>query len=225
MRLEGVYGLALVPSRGMDVARDVGARILDRLERAGCEARSEVVAAAASFYELLFRWNRRVNLTALEDGDEAIDRLIVEPFVAGHALPAGGLLVDVGSGGGSPAIPLKLVRPAMDLVMVESRVRKGAFLREVVRHLGLAGVGVETRRLEDVAAGEDVVGRAVVISVRAVRLDETLLSGIERIGAPGVRLWAFGGLGQSEEPAGWALEASRPLVPVRGSVLRVFRRA
>ena len=60
------------------------------------------------------RWNRKINLTALTDPDEAIDRLLLEPLVAARYLPVPGepSLMDIGSGGGSPAIPLKLATPA-----------------------------------------------------------------------------------------------------------------
>ena len=84
----------------------------------------------------LERWNRKINLTSLEDPDEAIDRLLLEPVVAARHLPARcpSWIMDVGSGGGSPAIPLTLaLGPHVALTMVEVKARKSAFLREAVR--------------------------------------------------------------------------------------------
>src|SRR5262249_62154900 len=101
-----------------------------------------------AYLRLLARWNATVNLTSLAldpPGDETFDRLVVEPIVAAermHGVPGGSSSVavwyDLGSGGGSPAIPLKLVRSSWTLTMVESRERKAMFLREAGRHLKLA---------------------------------------------------------------------------------------
>ena len=76
-----------------------------------------------------------MNLTALDDRESGLDRLIVEPLMAVERLPTNrGRVVDIGSGGGSPAIPMKLAAPGVDLLMVESKVRKAAFLREAAAH-------------------------------------------------------------------------------------------
>ncbi len=64
--------------------------------------------------------------------------------------------MDVGSGGGSPAIPLKLAVPRLRLTMVEAKARKSAFLREAVRHLGLEQRSVETARYEELLARPDL---------------------------------------------------------------------
>ena len=81
-----------------------------------------------------------------------MDRLVVEPLVAVQWMPRGAKsVVDIGSGGGSPAVPLKLAVPELGLRMVESRTRKAAFLREVVRHLALKDVVVETCRYEELS--------------------------------------------------------------------------
>ncbi|MBW8866026.1 MAG: class I SAM-dependent methyltransferase, partial [Acidobacteria bacterium] len=102
--------------------------------------------ALEQYFSLLARWNPKVNLTALPlnpPGDETFDRLFVEPVVAAaHIEPlnfrdAPLKWIDLGSGGGSPAIPLKIVRPSWHLTMVEAKERKAAFLREAIRALRL----------------------------------------------------------------------------------------
>ena len=68
-----------------------------------------LASSLVTYYELLARWNRKINLTSLEDPDEAIDRLLLEPVIAArHLSPAVVNVMDVGSGGGSPALPLAL---------------------------------------------------------------------------------------------------------------------
>ena len=78
------------------------------------------------FYALLSRWNQKINLTSLADPDEAIDRLILEPLLAAaRFVPAAcSSMMDIGSGGGSPAIPMKLVSPRLALTMVEVKATK-----------------------------------------------------------------------------------------------------
>ena len=91
----------------------------------GLSLTDDLAEKLATFYALLSRWNQKINLTALADPDEAIDRLILEPLLAARHVPASRTrLMDVGSGGGSPAIPLKLALPQLALTMVEVKVEK-----------------------------------------------------------------------------------------------------
>jgi len=130
------------------------------------------------YYEVLQRWNRKINLTSLSDPKEAVDRLLIEPVLAAHLLvhgePAHGTdLCDLGSGGGSPAIPLALALNAKHLLMVESRSRKAAFLRAVALELGLNAT-VANARFEEAAEIPEFVASFDLVSVRAVRADESL---------------------------------------------------
>jgi 16S rRNA (guanine527-N7)-methyltransferase len=128
---------------------------------------------------LLTKWNATVNLTgfALDPpGDEALVRLLLEPLAAAPVVEDGPIdWVDLGSGGGSPAIPLKIVRPAARLTMVESKSRKVSFLREAARTLLLADVLVLERRFEDLIH-QIPGGSADLVTTRAVRPDETLFA-------------------------------------------------
>ena len=118
---------------------DVRSRLVRRAGKSNIFIGDPLADQLAAYYELLARWNRKINLTSLENLDEAIDRLLLEPLVASRYLPASAnRLMDVGSGGGSPAIPFKLAVPRLRLTMVEAKARKSAFLREAVRHLSLA---------------------------------------------------------------------------------------
>jgi 16S rRNA (guanine527-N7)-methyltransferase len=126
-----------------------------------------------AYYSLLARWNARMNLTSLNEPQQAIDRLLLEPVKAGQNVPTGRAVVDLGSGGGSPAIPLALACGARSLIMIESKARKAAFLREAIRHVGLAGT-VECARFEDVLPR--MRKSADLVSIRAVRVDEEVLT-------------------------------------------------
>jgi len=168
-------------------------RLLPRLEALSISLTAEEIRLLGEYWTLLARWNARVNLTAVPlDGypPESLDRLMVEPLLALRAIPpAPAMWFDVGSGGGSPAIPIKIARPNASLVMVESRSRKAAFLREAVRSLGLAETDVVTDRFERVA--EQRSGEADWITVRAVRLDEDMLGMARRLLKPSGRMLLF----------------------------------
>jgi 16S rRNA (guanine527-N7)-methyltransferase len=153
----------------------VAEQVVRLADRAGLAVGEAVAERLASFIGLLAKWDARLNLTgfALDPpSEEALKRLLIEPIAAAPLIPAQvGVLIDVGSGGGSPAIPLKLARPDIHFVLLESKARKAAFLREAVRHLELEGVEVVTGRFDEVASRPEFKGKADLVTVRAVRLD------------------------------------------------------
>jgi 16S rRNA (guanine527-N7)-methyltransferase len=159
------------------------AQIERRAARANLTTPLSIAPALAAYLELLARWNRRINLTAypLEPpSDEAIDHLIVEPLLAArHVSRDERRAIDVGSGGGSPAVPLALASPGLELRLVESKTRKAAFLREVARHLSLK-VEVENRRLDDLVQQADFEP-ADLVTIRAVRADERFLKAMSQL--------------------------------------------
>ena len=122
-------------------------------------------------YRLLQKWSRRMNLTGLKDETEIIRRHFLEPIGVADLLGDEGRLVDVGSGNGFPAVPLKVLRPGLDLVLVESSEKKSAFLRALVRELRLTQARVETRRVRRIDDLADLLP-CRYFTMRAVRLDE-----------------------------------------------------
>ena len=177
---------------------------------------SRALEQLTAYIGLLTKWNDTVNLTALSLSPlsaEAIDRLIVEPVLAAELIKAGkgdwtGRLVDVGSGGGSPAVPLKVAIPGLSLCMVESKARKSAFLREVVRYLDLSDSDVLTKRIEDVAEDPAMAGAIQLISLRAVRLDAPIWRTIDALLArDGGVLWFRSALENLQVPDAFAVES------------------
>ena len=100
----------------------------------------------------LLTWNEKINLTAIRDPLEVLNRHFCECMYAATAVPLKkGRLADVGSGGGFPGLPLKIIRPDLQVVLIESNVKKATFLAEVIRDLGLADARVLVSRYEEVA--------------------------------------------------------------------------
>ena len=123
--------------------------------RLGLELTAAQVEAFRRYREMLVAWNRRFNLTAITD-DEGIqvrhflDSLSCLPVMEARGGLEGRRVVDVGTGAGFPGLPLKIVRPAMRLTLVEATRKKTDFLRAVVAELGLEGVEVIHARAERV---------------------------------------------------------------------------
>lgn len=105
------------------------------------------------YAELLERWSRRHNLVSYRDRDELVHRHLVDALAGRELLVGSGCLLDVGSGAGLPGVPLLLSRPAWRGVLLEPRQKRWAFLRLVVRELGLDAT-VERVRYQDYRHGD-----------------------------------------------------------------------
>jgi 16S rRNA (guanine527-N7)-methyltransferase len=168
-------------------------RLIDRSVSLNASLAAPQVDQLQLYFELLVRWNRRINLTALPLEplvDETLDRLFIEPLAAARYVQATPLTwFDIGSGGGSPAVPLRVLRPETRLTMVEARAKKAAFLREVARELNLANVNVVNLRLED---WSPIFHSAQLVTTRALRIDAKLLSLFRRFMSTDGQLFLFG---------------------------------
>jgi 16S rRNA (guanine527-N7)-methyltransferase len=180
----------------------------------------DTTSAFAGYYALLMRWNRKLNLTALPDSESAIDRLLLEPACAAPYLAPLARVLDIGSGGGSPAIPLKLTLPGLELTMVEAKTRKAAFLRDAVRQLGLLQARVEHVRCEELLAHPDARGGYDVVTIRAVRVDHTIIASLQRILAVNGWIMLFHGPERPDWPAAESMRTM--LLPATGSELTII---
>lgn len=106
------------------------------LDALGLDA--SAVAQLEEFLALLLRWNARINLTAVRRPEEIVQRHFAESIFAAKQIPQRvKTLLDYGSGGGFPGIPIAICRPEIAVTLAESQGKKAAFLREAVRTLGL----------------------------------------------------------------------------------------
>src|ERR1700675_3781363 len=101
-------------------------------------ASDKQVLQIQQYMKLLLTWNEKINLTAIRDPLEILYRHFCECMYATTAVPVeNGRLADVGSGGGFPGLPLKIMRPDLHVFLIESSIKKATFLAEVVRDLYL----------------------------------------------------------------------------------------
>ena len=140
------------------------------------------------YLALLLKWNARTNLSAIRDPEEIVRRHFGESLFAGcrlaEVVASGAEVLDLGSGAGFPGIPAQMLLPGAKFVLAESQGKKVAFLREVVRELGL-GCEVFAGRVEDMEAER----RFDAVLMRAVdRMEAMVRGGLGRLRAGGVLL-------------------------------------
>jgi 16S rRNA (guanine527-N7)-methyltransferase len=141
-----------------------------RLTGLGVTLDAAVIAALGDYLARLLAMNEHMNLTAITDPVEAwerhvLDALTLVPLLA--ELGAGARLVDVGSGGGVPGIPVAIARPDLRVTLVEATQKKAAFLSAVSAALGLSNVSVRAERAEQLGTGE-LRGAFDAVTARAV---------------------------------------------------------
>lgn len=211
--------------------REFRERLKRRAKVAGISLDTRLIDGLETYYQLLTKWNAKINLTAFpltpEGDDAAIDRLLIEPVAAARYVPDNAKsLLDAGSGGGSPALPLKLAAPHVSLRMVEVKTRKGVFLREAIRALGLKDAHVETARFEELLSRPELHESLDLVSIRAVRIETRTLNTLQAFLRPGGKLMLFRGASKNDledsPPPPLAWMATYPLIDTLHSKLVIL---
>jgi 16S rRNA (guanine527-N7)-methyltransferase len=127
--------------------------IIELLKRGGDELSVPLTDATIALFLRYFRelkaWNRKINLTSIENDREIIlrhflDSLIPYPYIKGSKR-----LLDIGSGAGFPGIPIKIHDPSISVTLVDSVEKKVHFMKHIIRTLGLTGIEAVWGRVED----------------------------------------------------------------------------
>ena len=223
-------------------SREFQDRLARRARRAGVSISPTVAVKLEAYFKLLTAWNAKMNLTGLdlaEQSPAAIDRLLVEPLVASkHVTSPVTRMIDIGSGGGSPAIPLALALSSRGergieagsyiphLMLVEAKARKSVFLREALRALEMSEAEVVTSRFEELLARPPLHEAHELLTLRAVRLEGAILMNLQAFVRPGGELFLFRASSGSEAPGSLmpplSWKATFPLLEDQGSRLVVL---
>jgi 16S rRNA (guanine527-N7)-methyltransferase len=152
----------------------------------GLDLPAEAQQKLLAFRDLLLKWNKTYNLTALRDPQQAIshhllDSLSILPYVTD------GALLDVGAGGGLPGIPLAIARPQLAVSMVDTVQKKATFLQQAAIQLGLMNVAAHHARVEE------MTGQYAQISSRAFAELKLFVELTRHLLAPGGRWLAMKG--------------------------------
>jgi 16S rRNA (guanine527-N7)-methyltransferase len=185
-------------------SREFQDRLTRRARRAGVVVSSALTMKLEIYFKLLAAWNAKMNLTGLdlaEQSPAALDRLLIEPLVAAkHATVPVTRMIDIGSGGGSPAIPLALALSSPHLMLVEAKTRKSVFLREALRALEMTEAEVVTSRFEELLSRPALHEAHELLTLRAVRIEGSVLMNLQAFVRPGGELFLFRATSGGEAP-------------------------
>ena len=159
----------------------------------------EAARAMAQHLAMTLRWGRIAGLTAIDSVEEAVRRHVVESIASAAWIEADrGPLLDVGSGNGYPAIPIKCLHPALSAILLEPALKKSIFLRQVASSLSFEKVDVRRERID---RGADLGRHAPLgtISMRAVAVARAVIDGAPAALAPGGRVVLLIGDGTAKE--------------------------
>lgn len=163
---------------------------------------------ALAYYQLVLKWNPRLHLTTLTRPEEFMDRHLREPlFAAPFLLPEVTSLWDLGSGLGVPGLPLSLLRPDLDVTLVEASTSKAVFLETVIHDLALTRTRVVSQRFQELPP----LPPGSAITVRAIERMDAILPEILKFGENAAQILFFCS-------AAFADRLVRPLLhPIPGS--------
>ncbi len=131
--------------------------------------REECFEQMMEYVHLVMKWNRVFNLTGFRRMQDFLFRGVIESLVIEEFIKPGSFVMDVGSGSGLPAVPVKILRPDIRLLMLEPRKKRWSFLQDVVRHLGLQDTRAIRQRVEDPAFGFVMKGALDAVTTRAFK--------------------------------------------------------
>ena len=151
--------------------------------------------AISTYIDLLLKWNSRINLTAIRDPSEIVQRHFGESLFAAQFMltqKSVATAIDLGSGAGFPGVPLAMLAPDVQVTLIESQQKKATFLKELIYALGLRNLKVFSDRAESYPATADLV------MLRAVERFEQALTMAVRLAKAGGRIALMIGSGQVE---------------------------
>jgi 16S rRNA (guanine527-N7)-methyltransferase len=141
-------------------------QFISEAEDAGMHLAEKTLAQVEAYMRLLLKWSAAVNLTSIKNPLDIYRFHFLECFYCATFIQDAGTLADVGSGAGFPGLALKLVRPHLNVWLIEPRQKRAIFLKEVIRSLNLKQVWVVQKRVEELSPGSP--SRIDYITARAL---------------------------------------------------------
>lgn len=137
------------------------------LQHIGSDLSDSQLTQLCDFGDLLLDWNRRLNLTRITDPHEVILKHFIDSMVIANFI-SGATFADLGTGAGFPGVPLKILRPDLDVVLIDSLKKKLNFLDVVIKTLDLSGIRTVHDRMEDFGRNNRYRSYFDTVSSRAV---------------------------------------------------------
>ena len=186
------------------------------------EVADDQVRAMNAHARLMLEWNRTTNLTAITDPNEVAVKHYVDSLAAVLWIGEGVRILDAGSGGGFPGIPLKILRPELSITLVDSVRKKVSFLKHAIRTIGLEGIDAVHGRLEALGESPHYRGAVDMVVCRAFSSLKTFAEQTAEFLAPGGSLLALKGP-QTDHPLETAGNGSTTRLGGRSFAIHVYR--
>lgn len=132
------------------MAEDIRSLLRQRAKGMGIKMGEEQASAFQTYMELLLEWNEKINLTAITEPNEIVEKHFLDSLtlLQGCPIKQGARVIDVGTGAGFPGIPLKIMRPDIQLTLLDSLNKRLLFLEEVCKTLNLSATPIHKRAEE-----------------------------------------------------------------------------
>ena len=129
---------------------------------------NEICNKLYNYMNLLLEWNEKINLTAITDEKEIILKHFIDSFTINKFINSGDKMLDIGTGAGFPGLPIKIIRPEVDVFLMDSLNKRINFLNEVIESLQLKNIEAFHSRAEEMAKNNKFREKFDVVTSRAV---------------------------------------------------------
>lgn len=193
---------------------DESAQLIAGAAKMGVPLTEEQTGKLLDYLDLLQKWNKAYNLTAVRERPAMLTQHLLDSLSIVPHLPPGDLL-DVGSGGGLPGIPLAILQPERSITLVDTVGKKVAFLKQAAMTLGLKNLSAVSDRIESWVPPEAHVNGFTLITARAYATLATLVGQTRRLLAPNGGWYAMKGINPAAEMAELPPDVSvRAVIPL-----------
>jgi 16S rRNA (guanine527-N7)-methyltransferase len=139
------------------------------IQELGTAFSEEQIQAFMVFLSELKKWNRAYNLTGIREDKEIVEKHFLDSLLYLKAMPEGAIKVaDIGTGAGFPGIPIKIIRPEIEMYLIEPSGKKTAFLGHIINKIGLEKIEVIEKRVEEVKSGRELPSPVDIAVTRAL---------------------------------------------------------
>lgn len=149
--------------------------VKQKAQEIGYTLQEEQLEQFFTYKELLIEWNKKMNLTAIEQEEDIITKHFIDSLSIATYIPDTAKVIDIGTGAGFPGIPLKILKKDLSITLLDSLNKRITFLEEVIRNLSLENIQAVHARAEELAHKEEYREQYDIAVSRAVAPMHTLL--------------------------------------------------
>lgn len=149
--------------------------VKQKAQEIGYNLQEEQLEQFFTYKELLIEWNKKMNLTAIEQEEDIITKHFIDSLSIASYIPDTAKVIDIGTGAGFPGIPLKILKKDLSITLLDSLNKRITFLEEVIRNLSLENIQAVHARAEELAHKEEYREQYDIAVSRAVAPMHTLL--------------------------------------------------